>query len=77
MRTAEAHKWTTAALEQTLDDLKGLILPRKEDADEFLKGEEQRQRHHWMDDCQRMAQNASNLAFQDVRVSATHGGGPL
>jgi L-rhamnose isomerase len=68
IRTAKVHKWTKTALEQALDDLRGLVLPRKEEADEFLKEQEQRQKHHWMDDCQRMAQNAINLVSQASRI---------
>jgi hypothetical protein len=76
-RTDEAHKWTKAVL----DDLRGLILPRREEADEFLR--EQRQKRHWMDDCQRMTQNAINLASQATLMltindwSPSHGGGPV
>jgi hypothetical protein len=68
VRTAEAHKWTKAALERALDDVRGSALPRREEADHFLREEEQEQRSKWMNDCQRMAQNAINLASQATRV---------
>jgi hypothetical protein len=43
-----------------LDDLRGLVLLRREEADEFLKDLEQRQKRQWMDDCQKMAQKAES-----------------
>ncbi len=64
----EAIIRTKAVLEQALDDLEGLVLSRREDADEFLRGEEQRQKRHWKDACQRMAQNTINLASQATRM---------
>jgi hypothetical protein len=67
-RTAEAHKWTKAALERALDDVRGRTLPRREEADQFLREEEQEQRSKWMSDCQRMTQNAINLASQATRA---------
>ncbi len=48
-RAAEAHKWTKAVLEQALDDLRGLVLLKKEKADEFLKEVGQRENRHWID----------------------------
>ncbi len=44
IRTAEAHKWTNAALERALDGVRGLALPRREDGNKFLREEEQEQR---------------------------------
>jgi hypothetical protein len=52
VRTAEAHKWTKAALERMLDDVRERALPRREEADHFLREEEQEQRSKWMNDCQ-------------------------
>ncbi len=40
IRTAEAHKWIKAVMERALDDMRGLALPRKKDADNFLREEE-------------------------------------
>ena len=34
VRTAEAHRWTKAALERALDDVRGRALPHKEQAEE-------------------------------------------
>jgi hypothetical protein len=68
VRTAEAHKWTKAALERALDDVRGGALPRREEADHFLREEEQEHRSRWMSDCQRMAQNAINLASKATRA---------
>jgi hypothetical protein len=68
MRTAEAHKWTKAMLERALDDVSGRALPRREEADHFLREKEQEQRSRWMSDCQKMAQNAINLASQATRA---------
>ncbi len=68
VRTAEAHKWTKAVLERALDDVRGRALPRREEADQFLREEEQEQRSKWMSDCQRMTQNAINLASQATRA---------
>ncbi len=68
VRTAEAHKWTKAALEFSLDDVRGRALPRREEADHFLREEEQEQRSKWMSECQRMEQNAINLASQATRA---------
>jgi hypothetical protein len=39
IRTAEVHKWTKAVLERALDDVRGLTLSWREDADKFLSGE--------------------------------------
>jgi hypothetical protein len=50
-------------LEQVLADLRGLVLPKKEMADEFLKEVGQREKRHWMDDCQKMAPNAISPTF--------------
>jgi hypothetical protein len=66
--TAEAHKWTKAALERALDDIRGRALPQREEADHFLREEEQEQRSKWMSECQRMMQNAINLASQATRA---------
>jgi hypothetical protein len=41
MRTAEAHRWTKAALDHALDDVRGRALPQREEADHFLQAEEQ------------------------------------
>jgi hypothetical protein len=68
VRTAEAHKWTKATLECVLDDVRGRALPQREEADHFLREEEQEQRSKWMSECQRMTQNAINLASQDTRA---------
>ncbi len=46
VQAAEAHKRTKAALEQVLDDLRGLVLPKKEKANEFLKEVGQREKCH-------------------------------
>jgi hypothetical protein len=72
VRTTEAHKWTKAALERVLDDVRGRALPRREEADHFLREEEQEQRSIWMNDCQ-MAQKAINLASQATRVLTISG----
>jgi hypothetical protein len=48
--------------------VRGRALPRREEADQFLREEEQEQRSRWMNDCQRMAQNAINLASQATRA---------
>jgi hypothetical protein len=63
-----AHKWTKAALERALDDVRGRTLPQREEADHFLREEEQEQRSKWMSECQRMTQNAINLASQATRA---------
>ncbi len=68
VRTAEAHRWTKAALERALDDVRGRGLPQREEADHFLGEEEQEQRSKWMSKCQRMTQNAINLASQATRA---------
>ncbi len=68
VRTAEAHKWTKAALERALDDVRGRALPQREEADQFLREQEQEQRSKWMSECQKMTQNAINLASQATRV---------
>jgi hypothetical protein len=68
VRNAEAHRWTKAALDLALDDVRGLALPQREEADHFLRAEEQEQRSKWMSECQRMAQNAINLASQATRA---------
>ncbi len=68
IQAAEAHKWTKAVLEQVLADLRGLVLPKKEMADEFLKEVGQREKCQWMDNCQKMAQNAISLASQAMRI---------
>ncbi len=61
IRTAEAHKWTMAALNRALDYVRGRALLRREEAEQFLREEEQEQRSRWMNYCQKMAQNAVNL----------------
>ncbi len=33
VRTAEAHRWTKAALDCAIDDVRGHALPQKEEAD--------------------------------------------
>ncbi len=48
--------------------MRGRALPRREEADHFLREEEQEQRSRWMNDCQKMAQNAINLASQATRA---------
>jgi hypothetical protein len=63
VRTAEAHRWTKAALDRALDAVRGRALPQREEADHFLQAEEQEKRSKWMSECQRMAQNAINLAY--------------
>jgi hypothetical protein len=68
VRTAEAHRWTKAALDRALDDVRGRALPQREEADHFLREEEQEQRSKWMSECQRMAQNAINLASQATKT---------
>jgi C4-dicarboxylate-specific signal transduction histidine kinase len=68
VRTAEAHERTKAALEHALDDVRGLALPRREEADHFLREEEQEQSSKWMSECQRIAQNAINLVSQATRA---------
>jgi hypothetical protein len=68
VRTAEAHRWTKAALDRVLDDVRGCALPQREEADHFLQAEEQEKRSKWMSECQRMAQNAINLASQATRA---------
>ncbi len=68
VRTAEAHRWMKAELEPALDDVTGRALPQREEADPFLREEEQEQRSKWMSECQRMTQNAINLASQATRA---------
>jgi hypothetical protein len=68
VRTADAHRWTKDALERALDDVRGRALPQREEADHFLRGEEQEKRSKWMSECQRMTQNAINLASQATRA---------
>ena len=68
VRTAEAHRWTKAALDRALDDVRGRALPHKEEADHFLQAEEQEKRSKWIFECQKMAQNAINLASQATRA---------
>jgi hypothetical protein len=52
-----------AALKPSLrEQLGGRALPRREEADHFLREEEQEQNIRWMSDCQRMYENANNLA---------------
>jgi hypothetical protein len=68
VRTAEAHRWTKAALDRALDDVRGRALPQREEADHFLRKEEQEQRSKWMSECPRMAQNAINLASQATKA---------
>jgi hypothetical protein len=62
--TAEAHRWTKAALDRALDDVRGRALPHKQEADHFLQAEEQEKKSKWIFECQKMAQNAINLASQ-------------
>ncbi len=66
VRTAEAHRWTKAALDRALDDVRGHALPHKEQADHFLHTEEQEKKSKWIHECQKMAQNAINLASQAI-----------
>jgi hypothetical protein len=68
VRTAEAHRWTKAELDRALDDVRGHALPHKEQADEFLHAEEQEKRGQWIQKCQKMTQNAINLASQATRA---------
>ncbi len=58
VRTADAYRWTKAALDCVLDDVRGRALPQREEADHFLQAEEQEKRSKWMSECQRMAQNS-------------------
>ncbi len=62
VRTAEAHRWTKAELDRALDDVRGHALPHKEQADDFLHVDEQERKGQWIYECQRMTQNAINLA---------------
>ena len=64
VRTAEAHRWTKAELDRALDDVRGHALPHKEQADNFLHADEQERRGQWIFECQKMTQNAINLASQ-------------
>jgi hypothetical protein len=68
VRTAEAHRWTKAELDRALDDVRGHALPHKEQADQFLHAEEQEKKSKWIHECQKMAQNAINLASQATRA---------
>jgi hypothetical protein len=68
VRTAEAHRWTKAELDRALDDVRGHALPHKEQADDFLHADEQEKRGQWIFECQRMTQNAINLASQATRA---------
>jgi hypothetical protein len=68
VRMAEAHRWTKATLDRALDDVRGRALPHKEEADHFLQAEEQEKRSKWIYECQKMAQNAINLASQATRA---------
>jgi hypothetical protein len=68
VRTAEAHRWTKAELDRALDDVRGHALSHKERADEFLQAEEQEKRGQWIHECQKMTQNAINLASQATRA---------
>jgi hypothetical protein len=61
VRTEEAHRWTKAALERALDDVRGRALPQREEADHFLREEEQEQRSKWMSECQRMTHHTARL----------------
>jgi hypothetical protein len=51
-----------------LDDVRGRALPHKEEADHFLQAEEQEKRSKWIFECQKMAQNAINLASHATRA---------
>jgi hypothetical protein len=51
-----------------LDDVRGHALPHKEQADHFLQAEEQEKKSKWIHECQKMAQNAINLASQATRA---------
>jgi hypothetical protein len=68
VRTAEAHRWTKAELDRALDNVRGHALPHKEQADQFLHAEEQEKRSKWIFECQKMTQNAINLASQATRA---------
>jgi hypothetical protein len=68
VRTAEAHRWTKAELDRALDDVRGHALPHKEQADQFLHAEELEKRSKWIFECQKMTQNAINLASQATRA---------
>ncbi len=68
VHTAEAHRWTKAELDRALDDVRGHALPHKEQADQFLHAEEQERKSEWIHECQKMAQNAINLASQATRA---------
>jgi hypothetical protein len=66
--TAEAHRWTKAELDRALDDVRGHALPHKEQADHFLQAEEQEKKSTLIHECQKMVQNAINLASQASRA---------
>ncbi len=68
LHTVEAHRWTKAALDHALDDVRGRALPQREEADYFLQAKKQEKRSKWKSECQRMAQNAINLASQATRA---------
>jgi hypothetical protein len=51
-----------------LDDVRGHALPHKEQADDFLHADEQERRGQWIHECQKMTQNAINLASQATRA---------
>jgi hypothetical protein len=51
-----------------LDDVRGHALPHKEQADDFLHADEQERRGQWIHECQKMKQNAINLASQATRA---------
>jgi hypothetical protein len=48
--------------------LEVIALPHKEQADQFLHAEEQEKRGQWIFECQKMMQNAINLASQATRA---------
>ncbi len=68
VRTAEAHRWMKAELDRVLDDVREHALPHKEQANQFLHAEEQEKRSKWIFECQKMTQNAINLASQATRA---------
>ncbi len=53
MRIAEAHRWTKAELDHALDDVRGHALPQKEEADDFLRADDDRVGAQGGNDCVR------------------------
>jgi hypothetical protein len=61
-------KWTMVALQQALDNFKGLAIPVLKKAEEVLNTVYQEKRHTWADRRQFLVQNAVNLASQATRL---------